>query len=622
MEYLLEEYDNTLQRILNEGKVKTNKRTGIKTLSVFGVQTRYPLNTERFPILTRRKVFPKAIFAELLWFLSGSTNNKDLQALGSNIWTPWVDKEFEKKWGFVDGALGPVYGFNLRNFGGEYGNGENNGQGGFDQLTYIIERLKNDPTDRRILFSLWNPKELDRMRLPPCFTKCTIVNTEFGMKNIEDVNLQDKVFVDNKWEKVTDKHVTFYKGQGLKFYIYSLFGHPIKCTTNHPFFIKDKGWTRADEIEEGDYCFLPKNKNSIDPIFEGQYINQYTKRKNFLLTNNDWWVIGYYLGDGWKNKERIRFAISEKEKDYILPKIRKSIKVCKKPEKVKKSCYTYETYSKKWEIILKELGNKAIEKKIPKWVLDAPNECLQYLIEGYLDSDGCVVDEFYNTFNTISKQLAFGIQQIFWKLRIKANVNFHKRPDTCIIQGRSVNQKSYYSITTRHIDTIMKKDKFFIEQEDGYWLKIRKIEKIDLNEFVYNISVENIPQYCSPIKTHNCHYTYQVSVDDDRNLSGMLTQRSCDFPIGIPANIQFYSALTIMLAQQVDCKPCEFIHNSADAHLYENQIESVKEYLNLPIIRSPKLIINKAKDIYSYKMEDFIIEDFESGPKLKIPVAV
>jgi thymidylate synthase len=184
MTYILQDYDNALRKIIKEGVWKEN-RTGVKTIAVFGIQSRYRID-EHFPLLTGRKVWPKAIFGELLWFISGSTNNKDLQALGSNIWTPWVDSEFEKKHGYAEGAFGPVYGFQLRHFDGAYGNGigglagsqssqtPNNvapgyyGMGGFDQLAHMVKTLKENPDDRRNLFSLWNPKDVDKMRLPPC----------------------------------------------------------------------------------------------------------------------------------------------------------------------------------------------------------------------------------------------------------------------------------------------------------------------------------------------------------------------------------------------------------------------------------------------------------------------
>jgi thymidylate synthase len=319
--YVMQPYDDALAEILENGVPRTNKRTGIKTLAIFGVQKRYNI-ADRFPIVTRRKVWPKSIFAELLWFLSGSTNNKDLQAMKCNIWTPWVDPEFEKKHGYAEGSLGPVYGFQLRHFGGHYGNGIGGLKGsdkdhfvdcdtpypydkevtwkasaygthpvyshekGFDQLAYMMERITNDPSDRRILFSLWNPLQLNGMRLPPC------------------------------------------------------------------------------------------------------------------------------------------------------------------------------------------------------------------------------------------------------------------------------------------------------------------------------------------------HYTFQVFIDDEGRMSGMLTQRSCDFPVGVPANIQFYSALIHMLAQQTGYTPHEFIHSCADAHIYEDQIPAVQEYLTSPVLDSPRLKLNKAADIYSYTLDDFKVVDYVCGPKITIPVAV
>lgn len=298
--YIMKQYDDALRMILDKGVKRTNKRTGIKTKAIFGMLCRYSLDKGRFPLLTRRKVWPKSIFAELIWFLSGSTNNNDLKALGANIWTPWVSPDFEKEHGFVDGALGPVYGFQLRHFGGEYGNGGPDwmdlkgdsgvakyyGLGGFDQLLYVVNRIKEDPSCRRILFDLWNPRDLKDMRLPPC------------------------------------------------------------------------------------------------------------------------------------------------------------------------------------------------------------------------------------------------------------------------------------------------------------------------------------------------HYSYQVLIDDDGLMTGSMVQRSADFPIGVPANIQFYSALTMMLAQQTGYTAHELVHYTVDSHIYEDQIEAIETYLALPTIDSPRLKIHKADDITSYKPEDFELEEFVTGPKIEIPVAV
>jgi thymidylate synthase len=130
------------------------------------------------------------------------------------------------------------------------------------------------------------------------------------------------------------------------------------------------------------------------------------------------------------------------------------------------------------------------------------------------------------------------------------------------------------------------------------------------------------PQDVDQMRLPPCHMMFQVLVDDERRLTGIMYQRSCDFPIGVPANIQFYSALTIMLAQQTGCTPFEFVHVTADSHIYENQIDGVRAYLEAPIVDSPSLVINKATDIFSYKPEDFVVSNFNSGPKIDIPVAV
>jgi thymidylate synthase len=167
--YILSDYDDALKLILDKGAKKTN-RTGVATRAIFCMQSRYQIN-EYFPIATGRKLKPEAIFAELLWFLSGSSNNEDLKKLGANFWTPWVDENFEKKHNFVPGSFGPLYGFQLRNFGGSYNKGikgEGYGHKGVDQLKYVLDLLKNSPDSRRILWSLWNPQQMHQMRLPPC----------------------------------------------------------------------------------------------------------------------------------------------------------------------------------------------------------------------------------------------------------------------------------------------------------------------------------------------------------------------------------------------------------------------------------------------------------------------
>src|SRR5581483_2485041 len=102
-----------------------------------------------------------------------------------------------------------------------------------------------------------------------------------------------------------------------------------------------------------------------------------------------------------------------------------------------------------------------------------------------------------------------------------------------------------------------------------------------------------------------CHYAWHIEIDNEGRMSLLLNQRSTDTPVGAIVNICFYSALCYMLSQQTGYKPYEFIHHMENAHIYENQIDAVKEYLSRPEVDSPKLKLNKAKDIFSYSIADF-----------------
>jgi thymidylate synthase len=142
-------YLELLQRILDEGVIKED-RTGTGTRSVFGHQMRFDLS-DRFPLLTTKKVHLKSIVHELLWFLSGGTNIGPLKSAGVTIWDEWAD---------ADGELGPVYGYQWRSWPGP--------QGPIDQIAEVIEGLRHNPDSRRHIVSAWNVGFLHEMALPPC----------------------------------------------------------------------------------------------------------------------------------------------------------------------------------------------------------------------------------------------------------------------------------------------------------------------------------------------------------------------------------------------------------------------------------------------------------------------
>nr|XP_009388833.2 PREDICTED: putative bifunctional dihydrofolate reductase-thymidylate synthase isoform X1 [Musa acuminata subsp. malaccensis] len=177
-------YLRLVKDIIANGARK-NDRTGTGTLSKFGCQMRFNLRRS-FPLLTTKRVFWRGVVEELLWFISGSTNAKVLQGKGIHIWDGNASREYLDSVGLThreEGDLGPVYGFQWRHFGAEYTDMHADYTGeGFDQLSAIIDKIKNDPDDRRMILSAWNPSDLKKMALPPChmFAQFYVENGELS----------------------------------------------------------------------------------------------------------------------------------------------------------------------------------------------------------------------------------------------------------------------------------------------------------------------------------------------------------------------------------------------------------------------------------------------------------
>jgi thymidylate synthase len=146
----MKQYHDLLQHILDNG-VKKEDRTGTGTISVFGYQMRFDL-AEGFPCITTKKLHLRSIIHELLWFLKGETNIAYLKENGVSIWDEWADE---------NGELGPVYGSQWRSWPAPDGRQ-------IDQITQVINQIKNNPDSRRMIVSAWNVGLVDQMALPPC----------------------------------------------------------------------------------------------------------------------------------------------------------------------------------------------------------------------------------------------------------------------------------------------------------------------------------------------------------------------------------------------------------------------------------------------------------------------
>ncbi|KAG6328961.1 hypothetical protein ID866_10129 [Astraeus odoratus] len=170
------QYLSLVRRVIETGESRDD-RTGTGTLSIFAPPSlRFSLKDGTFPLLTTKKIFMKGIAEELLWFIRGDTDAKLLDAKGVKIWNGNGSKEFLEKRGLghrEEGDLGPIYGFQWRHFGADYVDCKTDYAGqGVDQLKECIRKIKQDPTDRRIILSAWNPAALPSMALPPCHMMC------------------------------------------------------------------------------------------------------------------------------------------------------------------------------------------------------------------------------------------------------------------------------------------------------------------------------------------------------------------------------------------------------------------------------------------------------------------
>jgi thymidylate synthase len=160
-----EQYYQLIRDILHNGTLEQGRNGN--TMSIFGSAMRFSLQHNKIPLLTSKQLAWKTCLKELLWFISGSTDNSILQEQNVHIWDG--DAKKAKDFNYMDGDLGPIYGHQWRHFNADYVDCKTDYTGkGVDQLQNVINQLKNPSQSRRIILTSWNPQQIDQMVLPPC----------------------------------------------------------------------------------------------------------------------------------------------------------------------------------------------------------------------------------------------------------------------------------------------------------------------------------------------------------------------------------------------------------------------------------------------------------------------
>lgn len=378
----------------------------------------------------------------------------------------------------------------------------------------------------------------------PCFVKDTIVLTNNGYKEIQNVLIEDKLLTHiGKFQNIVNLQKKMYNGY---LYNFKLKYHPetIKCTEEHPFYIREQKkiwnntlrkfeysynvpeWKNANQIQENHMFGMVINRKDDIPTFKFEKIVNKSRTDTISISINnqdEWFMMGYFVGDGWledtkksdgRNTNKIRFCFHEDDNESH-ERIKNVLKITYKDKSGK--CNKYGCSDFTWFNILKKFCKHAHGKLIPEWVQDAPNNLIQEFINGYMAANGSI-DGNANKISNVSYNLAYGLQRLYLKLGHIANIN-----KTCVILGSIVNHRNVYQIEVyinrqRNISSFIGGLSSFIEG-NYVWYKISSITTTSTtNEPVYNFEVENDNSYIVyNTIAHNCQgfSTAGKKKDDD-----------------------------------------------------------------------------------------------------------
>ena len=337
----------------------------------------------------------------------------------------------------------------------------------------------------------WNKDiEVDLiMHGSPCVTADSLILTKDGYKPIFDVQVGDEVLTkSNVWHKVAKK---FNNGLHQTCYLDGMGFENIHCTLNHKFYVREMYRKGHKNIR----CFKePVFKEAKDLTKKDYFgVPVIQEEKTFYTDECDfWYMLGMYLGDGWLSKTTNDTIIACN--DIKLKKLKSHLdkEKWKYTYYKEKTCYKFRFSNKNvYQFIKKYIGTGSDNKHIPYEILCLPKKQLQSFYDGYLDSDGCVVEN-YHQFSSINRGMLYSVSLIINKLYNRPTCFYKiKVAKTKIIEGREVNQKEWYQL--RFKPTTNKQDKAFYE--DGYiWYPFNKLT-IAKKENVYNMEVEEDHSY-------------------------------------------------------------------------------------------------------------------------------
>lgn len=590
---------NLYSNVLSYGENRVD-RTGTGTLSKFGHQMKFNIS-HSIPLLTTKNVPWKMCIKELLWFLQGHTDTTILEKQGIKIWKENTSREFldKRNLDYKEGVLGAGYGWQWRFSGAEYDEkyaDTRNGKprDGFDQIQNVIDTLKTDPSSRRILVNAWNPKDLEKMALPPCFVKDTLILTKRGYLKIQDVHYNDFLYTHKgEWKPIVDIQVKEYTDD---MYRIGTKGNPndILCTKDHPFYVTENTggslepyWCHARDL---------KNKHNLILV-----INQKKKIPCELESSaqlEQMLTLGFLFGELYgclKMNENClvymkRTNVDESMYDYLkllyTPKESASTKSWFNDKQI--TTYTIDTLSNKNLSFIKE-------QRIPEWIQDAPKNYIKEFLKGYSIATTRTENKSKGQPEKLrckTIETAYAIQRLYAKIGVYSSIQSDETDFnlTTDIYNKNIDEKYlYYPIEG-------------IVIECGSYIPTR----------VYNFEVEDDHSYTvQNVAVHNCHYTFQfyASGQDMKDLSCHIMLRSNDCFLGAPFNAFEYSVLTYIIAKKCDMKPKNLVYTISDAHIYTNHIEQVKEQLNRVLRCEPVLLLSDS--IKNKEFDEMTIDDFE-----------